>query len=160
MFHSFKWLFICHFAINVLTWPEYIRKHWVCWGMVPSIGELASSPTIGHDLCVVYMQIWLANMVCLSEIHIQIRKEGVKSLWLAVSSDVWVSVNTVIMHTPPRTYISLLQLTWVLIVVGGYKIYCSNIECPIIREVYWSPESIGMGTERKSPPTHMKWTDS
>ncbi len=36
-------------------------------------------------------------------------------------------------------------MTWVLKVVGVYKIYCSNIECPIIREVYWSPESRGEG---------------
>ncbi len=43
------------------------------------------------------------------------------------------------MHTLPRTNNSILQLTWV---VGVYKIYCSNIECPIIREVYGPPESI------------------
>ncbi len=33
-------------------------------------------------------------------------------------------------HTLPRTNNSILQLTWV---VGVYKIYRSNIECPIIR---------------------------
>ncbi len=45
------------------------------------------------------------------------------------------------MHTLPRTNSSILQLTWALIVVGVYKIYCSNIECLIIREVYRSPDS-------------------
>ncbi len=40
---------------------------------VLSFGEWASSPTIRHDLCVVYMQIWLANIFCLAEIHMQIR---------------------------------------------------------------------------------------
>ncbi len=46
-------------------------------------------------------------------------------------------------YTLPQNKHTILQLTWVLVVVGVFiKIYCSNIECPIIREVYWSPESI------------------
>ncbi len=63
-----------------------------------SIGELASSPTIGYDLHVVYMQIWLANIFCLAEIHIQTRYECVESLWLAVSPGVWVAVNASASH--------------------------------------------------------------
>ncbi len=79
------------------------------------------------------MQIWLANIFCLAE----------KSPWLAVSPPVWVAVNTSASHNahtcPEQT--SILQLTWALIVVRVYKIYCSNIECPIMRDVYGSPES-------------------
>ncbi len=41
-------------------------------------------------------------------------------------------------HTLPRTNNTILKLTWVM---GVYKIYCSNIECQIIREVYRSLES-------------------
>ncbi len=37
-------------------WPEYITFS-LRQGPLPSIGELASSPTTGHDLHVVYMQI-------------------------------------------------------------------------------------------------------
>ncbi len=45
-----------------------------------------------------------------------------------------------------RTTSSLLQVTWLLIVVGVYQIYYSNIECPIIREVYRPPESLPLST--------------
>ncbi len=41
-------------------------------------------------------------------------------------------------YTLPRTNNSILQL---IRVVGVYKIYSSNIECPIIREFYRSQES-------------------
>ncbi len=40
---------------------------------VPSIVELASSRTTGHDLHVYNMQIWLANIFCLAEIQTQMR---------------------------------------------------------------------------------------
>ncbi len=40
-------------------------------------------------------------------------------------------------HCPEQT---IAYYNW-LRVVGVYKIYCSNIECPIIREVYRSLES-------------------
>ncbi len=53
-----------------------------------------------------------------------------------------VNASAITIHTLPRTNSSILQLTWVLIVVGVYQIYWSNIECPIIREVYWSPERV------------------
>ncbi len=52
-------------------------------------------------------------------------------IWLAVSH-----------NAQPRTNNYILQMTWLLIAVGVYNIYCINIECPIIRGVYWSPESM------------------
>ncbi len=72
------------------------------------------------------------------------RYEGVKSPWYwlyhLVCRWLWM-LQPVTMHTLPRTNSSILQLTWVLIVVGVYIVCCSNIECPIIRELYKTPES-------------------
>ncbi len=65
-------------------------------------------------------------------------------LSLAVSPGVWVAVNASASHNTQHWLekkCSIWQLTWLLIVVGSYKIYCSNIEYAIIREVCWSPES-------------------
>ncbi len=53
---------------------------------------------------------------------------------------VCTNFNMIHMHTLPRTNSSILQLTLLLIVVGVHKMYYSNIECPIIREVYRSLE--------------------
>ncbi len=111
-----------------------------------SIGELVSSPTIGHDLHVVYMQIWFPNIFCLAEIHIQRWDKKVWKVcdWLyhLVCGWLWM-LQPFTMHTLPRTNSSIfiLQLIWGLIVEEVYKIYCSNIEWPIIREVHQSPES-------------------
>ncbi len=69
---------------------------------LPSIGELASSPTIGHDLLVYNMQIWLANRFCLAEIHKQMSSRWDKKVWRvhdwAASLGVWVAVNVSASH--------------------------------------------------------------
>ncbi len=113
---------------------------------LPSVGEPATSPIIGHDLHVYNMQNWLANKLCLAEIHTHAHRWDYmvwRVLWLAVSPGVWVAVNVSVSRCTalPRTNNSILQLTWLLIVLRVYKIYYSNIEFPIIREVYRSPES-------------------
>ncbi len=51
-------------------------------------------------------------------------------------------LQLVTMHTLPRTNNNILQLTWVWLVVAVYKIYCSNIECPIIRGLLITREYI------------------
>ncbi len=78
----------------------------------------------------------MANIFCLAEIHIH------HWLYHLVCGWLWM-LQPVTMHTLPRTNSNILWLTWVLIVVGFDKIYCSKIECAIIREVYRSPESSG-----------------
>ncbi len=61
-------------------------------------------------------------------------------LWLTASPGVWVAMNASASHNAQHCP-EQLQLTWLSIVVGVYKIYCSNIDCPIIREVYRSPKN-------------------
>ncbi len=67
-------------------------------------------------------------------------------LWLAASPGVWVALNVSASHNGQHCP-EQLQLTWPLIVVWVYKIYFSNIECPIIREDYQSPESLPITRE-------------
>ncbi len=55
--------------------------------------------------------------------------------WLWMLQPVTIHIQSQNKHT-------ILQLTWVFNCCGSfYKIYCSNIECPIIREVYPFTES-------------------
>ncbi len=63
-----------------------------------------------------------------------------KNVWIVLWRAASASHNA--QHCPEQ-----FQLTWILLVlvVGVHKIYCSNIECPIIREVYRSPESRRIG---------------
>ncbi len=112
---------------------------------LPSIRELASSPTIGYDLHIIYIQFLLANLFCLADWYTH--TDELKKVWKVcdwlyhlVCGWLWM-FQPVTRHTLCRTNNSILQLAWVLIVVGFYQIYSSNIECTIIREVYWSPES-------------------
>ncbi len=115
-----------------------------------NIHRRASYPIIGHDLRVYNMQIWLANRFCLAEIQIQMRQlKGVKSP--VTGCIIWCVGGLLQCTALPRTNNhGLLHLTWLLIVVGFNKSYCSNIECPIIERftdhqrvlfsdcIYWS----------------------
>ncbi len=99
--------------------------------LLPSIRDPASSPVIGHDLTVVYTQIWLANIWTYSAL-LKYTYRWDENAWKVcdwlyhlVCGWLWM-LQPVTMHTLPRTNRSILQLTWVLIVVGVYKIYCSN----------------------------------
>ncbi len=121
----------------IILYPQFHHTY------PPSASYLALQQLIGHDLHVYKMHIWLANIFCLTEIHKytdkikRCKKSVIDHLgcqWL------WM-LQPHLMHTLTRTNSCILQLTWVIIVVGVYKIYCSNIECQIISEVYWSPES-------------------
>ncbi len=95
-------------------------------------------------ICVLYTQKfdWLTYFVLLIYTY-----RWDKKVWKVcdlqyhlVCGWLWM-LQSVTMHTLSRTNSSILQLTWLLIVVGVYKIYSSNIEFPIIREVYRSLES-------------------
>ncbi len=66
-----------------------------------------------------------------------------KCPWLAVSPGVWVAVNVSAIHNThcaEQTIAIAISLSinscW-----SSHKIYCSTIECPILRELYRSPES-------------------
>ncbi len=62
-----------------------------------------------------------------------------------VSPGVWVAVNALGSHNtntfPKQTHRIAIDVS-INSCGRFYKIYCSNIECPIIREVYRSPESM------------------
>ncbi len=111
--------------LNLVFWTlSQISLHTLV--LLPSIGAPASSPTIEHNLCVVYTQIF-------------------KCPWLAVSPGVGVVVNASASHNtitaPEQTHSIAIDLS-INSCGSFYKNYCSNIECLIIREVYRSPESI------------------
>ncbi len=81
---------------------------------------------------------WLALIFCLTEKHTNAIKRCEESCdWLhhLVCGWLWM-LQPVTMHSTAQ------KLTWLLIVVEIYRNYCLNIECPIISEVYQSPESI------------------
>ncbi len=67
-----------------------------------------------------------------------------KCPWLAVSPGVWVVMNASASHNiltaPEQTHHFAIDLS-INSCGSFYKIYCSNIECLIIREVYRSPAS-------------------
>ncbi len=67
-----RWHF--HICINWRFYPFLLHCRCCCSlnsESIPYIRELVSSAKIGHDLHVVYIQIWLANIFCLAEIHLQ-----------------------------------------------------------------------------------------
>ncbi len=51
-------------------------------------------------------------------------------------------IQPVTMHNTAQNKQWHIAIDLSIISCGVYKIYCSNIECPIIREVYRSAESI------------------
>ncbi len=127
------------------------------------MGELSSYSTIGHDLRVYNMQIWLANKILPCwDTHTQMRLD-VKSpvtgciTWCVGGCECF---NQSRITSLPRTNNDLLQLTWLLIVVGVYKIYYSSIKFPFIREVYWSPESKQHSETGESSGQHVVTSDA
>ncbi len=94
-----------------------------------------------HDVayCLVWcLNYWLA-IIILSFVGKKCNSSEVGSMrnnliikYLAASPGMWVAVNAWASHNAQHCPEQLL-LTWLLIVVGVYKVYCSNIEYPIIR---------------------------
>ncbi len=64
IFYFFYVCFIlCLFYITFVDIKTFILTWFTLWFCVPSIGELVSSPTIGHGLHVYNKQIWLPEHI-------------------------------------------------------------------------------------------------
>ncbi len=117
----------------------------IMYQTLPSIGELAKSPTIGHDLHEHNTQIWLANIFCLLEYTHRCDKVW-RVLWLVVSPGLWVAVNASASHNtqhcPERT---IIYCNW-LDYIKKKKSLCTSSDRPMIN---YNQKSVGLDS----------WTD-
>ncbi len=111
-----------------------------CWAhMGTSIGELASCPTFRHNLCVAYTQVLIGyHILSYWDPH----TDKIRCEMSVIGCITWCVGGSECFSQSQYTHCRRTNTIDLNINSCGisYKIYCSNIECLIIREVYRSPE--------------------